>query len=208
MLSLMTEHGRKHCDPITRLLERARAGDGGARDELFGIVYADLRQAAEGLLAAGNWPRDAMGGTELVNTACMRLLDRDQMDAENRRHFFFLLGRAMHDVLVEEARSATAAKRGGGKRPGTLVEFAVDGETTVVGMLELSAAIAELHEADPEAARVVRLRYFCGRSLRDTAELMGSSLAVTRRHWDYARAWLRVRLGGERKGGDEPDFAN
>lgn len=182
---------------ITRLLDRARGGDDGARDQLFELVYSDLRAIAQSLLASGRWPRGAIGGTELVNSACLRLLGREQLDAENRRHFFYLLGRAMHDVLVEEARRETADKRGGGRRAEALVEFAVEGDTAVFATLELSEAITELHEIDPEAARVVRLRFFCGRSLRETAEIMGTTLAVVRRHWDYASAWLRVRLDGD-----------
>jgi len=193
----MTGEGHDPRGAVTRLLDRAREGDACARDELFDLVYADLRAIAQRLIGAGSGPPGAFQATELVNAACLHMLDQERLDAENRRHFFYLLKRAMHDVLVKEARSAAADKRGGGRQRVPLVEFAVDDTTTVCGMLELSAAIAELHEIDPDAASVVRLRYFCGRSLRETAELMDSSLAVVRRHWDYAQAWLRVRLAGD-----------
>lgn len=135
-----------------------------------------------------------LDGTSLVNDACERLLGRSLLDAADRRHFFYLFGRAMHDVLVELARSDMAAKRGGGRRPIALVDFQVDGESQNIELLDLEQAIGELRKSEPRAAQIVDLRFFGGRSLQETAELLGCSFATVRREWDYARAWLRDRL--------------
>lgn len=183
---------------ITVLLRRMREGHEPAKDELFRIVYNDLRAMARGALRSGGFGYLGLDGTAVVNSACARLLGRDQLDAEDRRHFFFLLLRAMQDVLVEEARSAMAAKRGGGHRRVELHDT-VDGNMNAEGtarydVIDLHEALNELQIKDPEGARVVQLRFFAGRTLVETAELMGITLAIVRGHWDYAKAWLAQRI--------------
>lgn len=177
---------------ITILLQRARSGEAAAANELFERVYDDLRRLARGKY--GHVPGRGLEGTALVNAACERLLGRDALNAEDRRHFFFLLGRAMHDVLVEEARARAAEKRGGDRRQVPLVDFAADGASHTFEMLDLHAALEELRRADPDAAQVVSLRFFGNRTLEEAAEMMGVTFAVARRHWDYAKAWLSERL--------------
>lgn len=178
---------------ITRLLTEARDGRPRALDDLFELLYDDLRAVARRELGkAHNSPVHA---TTLVHSACARLLGRDALDAADRRHFFFLLGRAMHDVLVEGVREERSQKRGGGWRRQTLVEFECDDRAVVADALDLAEALGALERVDPESHRVVMLRCFGGRTLREAAELMECTFATARGHWDYARAWLRERLG-------------
>lgn len=178
---------------ITKLLTEARGGRPRALDDLFALLYDDLcAMARRRLRDAGNSPVHA---TDLVHSACERLLERDALDADDRGRFYFILGRAMHDVLVERIRAERAQKRGGGWRRSTLLEFESEGHTFAADALDLAEALNALEDADPESHRVVVLRWFGGRSLRETAELTGSTLAKVRGHWDYARAWLRTRLG-------------
>lgn len=190
--------------PLTALLARTTAGDAGARDELFRIVEPDLRRVAQRILSVGGWPPTAPTGTELVSMACVRLLDRDALHARDRDEFFKLLYRSMHDVLVDEARRVTAAKRGGGHQRVPMVDIAVDGGSTRYHVLDLHAALRELAEIDPQGAQVVDLRFFSGLSLEATAASMGCSLAQVRGHWAYARAWLDDRLAGGRPSPEEP----
>lgn len=188
----MSELGATSTGTITSLLREAEAGNRSALEQVFDRVQGDLRGMARGVLRGGGWQN--LQGTELVNMACERLLKREQLNAEDRRHFFFLFGRAMRDILVEEARAAQAAKRGGGRKPAPEVDFAVDGRRTRVGVLELHEALELLKEHDPEGVRVVELRFFAGRTLEETAELMGCTVGVVRGHWSYAKAWLAARL--------------
>lgn len=183
---------------VTLMLRRARDGDRDAEGELFAYVQDDLRTLARKAIRTGAWPQNGVQATELINMACVRLLGRAPIDANDRRHFFFLLGRAMHDVLVEEARRATAQKRGGGRQPAPLVEFEVEKHGLRMDMLQLREALEELRAHDPDGARVVSMLFFSGRTLRETAELLGCTLATVRDHWSYARAWLQARV-------DEPE---
>lgn len=189
---MMSDTGATSTGTITSLLREAEAGNRLALEQVFHRVQGDLRGMARGVLRGGGWQN--LQGTELVNMACERLLKREQLNAEDRRHFFFLFGRAMRDILVEEARAAHAAKRGGGRKPSPEVDFAVDGGRTRFGVLALHEALELLKEHDPEGVRVVELRFFAGRTLEETAELMGCTVGVVRGHWAYAKAWLAARL--------------
>jgi len=177
---------------ITDLLGRMHDGDDRASDELLQIVQAELREIARGLV--GRAARSSIESTELVNAACERLLGKSRLEARNRRHFFFLFGRAMKDVLVEQERSRASAKRGGSHRRIPLLEIVVDGGATNSEILDIRAAVEALREADPQAARVVDLRFFAGRTIAETAELLDCSVASVRREWEYARAWLSEHL--------------
>ena len=184
---------------VTLLLGRVRDGVSDsvrskAFDDLFAYIEVDLRRFAQSVLNAGRLPSGGVNGTELVNMACVRLLGQGRLNAQDRRHFFFVLGRAMSDVLVDEARRTNAKKRGGDWGRVALTEFVIDGESNHIDILDLRTAIDELRAADEIAAKVVEARYLSGRSIAETAELLSISIASTRRNWDYARAWLKIRL--------------
>ena len=105
----------------------------------------------------------------------------------------------MHDVLVDQARADLAQKRGGGMRQLPLLEVNIEQSSSRIDILDLQEALADLGAKDPEAARVVMLRFYAGLTLEEVAETMHQSFAMVRRHWEYARAWLHDRL--TRKGG-------
>lgn len=179
---------------VTRLLADARDGKPDADNLLFRYVQADLRRLAQSILSQSRRPDSVLGGTELVSMAVLRLIDREHISADNRAQFFFMLGRAMHDVLIEENRRAAARKRGGGWTRVALVEFAVDDEKVVVDPLDLSAAVAELTAQDSEAGQVLHLRFFAGLSLDEVALTTQRPLSSVRASWEYSRAWLIRRL--------------
>lgn len=180
-------------ESITSLLVRYRGGDKAAVDELFERVYPELRKIARRTIInyTGKKPLNV---TALVNSACERLLEREQLDAENRTHFFYLLSRAMHDTLVEESRAARAAKRGGQHKHVSIAGIEIPDGSKSMEFVELHGAIEDLRLVDHESAEVVVLRYFGGRTLEEAADALGCSSSVVQRHWVYARAWLRERL--------------
>lgn len=192
----MTTDAPTHSGTITRLLDASHRGDKAAMDDLFDRVYEELRQIARRLTADVPERADLNPAT-LVNAACERLLASEKLNAEDRRHFFFIFGRAMHDVVVDEARRATALKRN--QRPGELLPSSqsVHLDRTTLTLGTLADLVREFHEVDPDAAQVVRLRYFAGRSLRQTASDLGITLAAVRAHWAYAKAWLAERVKGD-----------
>lgn len=183
---------------VTVLLRGARAGDNAAREKLFRLVSEELRGIARGMVGPNGWPALGLDVTSLVNSACVRLLGREQLDAEDRRHFYFLFGRAMHDVLVETVKAAQTQKQGGDRKRVVLMDaMAEDGQSIQADLMDLRGALEEFRGVDAEAARVVEMRYFAQRSIRETAEILGRSVASVRRDWAYASAWLNDRLSGE-----------
>lgn len=179
---------------ITRLLTQADEGDPKAHDELFTLVYKDLRRLAQSLLH--QWPSIPLDGTELVSMACLKLLANEQLSARDRKHFFFVLGRAMNDVLADERRRNRALKRGGGWQRMPLGDPVSNSRQERTAMLDLGPALAELARVDPDAAAVTSLRMGSGYSLREAARILGVSLARVRADWTYAQAWLAARTDG------------
>lgn len=186
---------------VTTLLQESRQGNQTARDRLFAHVVGDLRRIAQALITQTGAGHRGLDGTELVNIAVLRLLAREQLDARDRREFMFVLGRAMHDVLVEEARRAATIKHGGDAKHVPLDEFTVDDERFAIGRKDLEAAICDLEAVDGVAARVVHQRFFVGQTIEQVADTLGMSIHTARLHWSYARAWLADRISRDRLSG-------
>ena len=190
---------------IPRHLHASRAGEAGAADELFEHVYDRLTAIAQGLVRP--LPRKAdLDPSALVAAACEQLLEREKLSASDRAHFYFIFGRAMHDVVVRETRRDLAAKRTPSRDALADTEFEFE-QTRQLTLRTLSMLLVDFTKVDPQAAMVVRQRFFAGRSLRDVATDLDLSLATVRSDWDYARAWLLERLEShsDRTDGDSPD---
>jgi len=164
-------------------------------DSLFDRVYEELQVIARRLTKELPARADLDPAT-LVNAACERLLASHKLNAEDRRHFFFIFGRAMHDVVVDEARRATALKRTPRQEQLLSSTQVVHFDRTTMTLAKLAQLLHEFHQVDPDAAEVVRLRYFAGRSMRQVASDLGITLAAVRAHWSYAKAWLAEHVGG------------
>lgn len=177
---------------LTGWLAAWHAGDRAAGERVCGRVYAELRGMAAGLLGPG-----AAGGTlqptALVNEALIKLIGADA-DFDSRAHFFGAAARAMRQVLVDAARARHADKRGNGQRAEPL-EIALDVAIPDSSeLLALDDALSQLELLDPQAARVVELRYFAGLSIDETAAALGLHPSSAYREWQHARAWLKGRL--------------
>lgn len=179
--------------PITEVL--ARFGpDGGPTDELIPLVYAELRGLARAWMA-----REPKGHTlpptALVHEAYLRLVTDPDMKWDNRRHFFAAAAEAMRRILIERARRVSRQKRGGDQQRVELhEELAPDDGPQVEEVLAVNAALDELEALDPQMAQVVKLRYFGGLTVEETAQAMGESPRTINRHWTAARAWLKRRI--------------
>ena len=190
---------------VTVLLDRVRAGDAAAFDRLVGQLYGELRAIAHA-------QRRRLGAAETVNTTAVVHEAYAKLggaaggaDFADRTHFLRVAARAMRDVIVDYARAQHADKRGGGARVLSLDSAGLDAAGPVAAadafdpaeVLSVDGALADLERLDPEAARVVELRYFAGLSVDETAEALGLSPSTVKRRWAVARAWLYRRLADD-----------
>jgi RNA polymerase sigma factor (TIGR02999 family) len=187
---------------VTTILSAIERGDPRAAEQLLPLVYDELRRLAVQKLAQEK-PGQTLQATALVHEAYLRLVDSDnEQDWSGRGHFFAACGEAMRRILIENARRKQSLKRGGGQR-----HLDSDGVDIALpepceDLLALDEALVRLAAADPQAARLVQLRYFTGLTIADAAEALGMAPRSAARLWTFARAWLRREIeadGGSRK---------
>ena len=151
------------------------------------------------MLFRSETPGQTLQATALVHEAYLRLVGADEdLYWDNRGHFFAAAAEAMRRILVENARGKQAAKRGGGRARADFDVNELAAPELREDLLALDEALNQLAEADPEAARLVQLRYFAGLTLAEAAQVLGVSARTADRLWAYARAWLHRALEGGR----------
>jgi len=178
---------------VTRLLDAAAAGDRQAAAELLPLVYDELRKLAAARMAAES-PGHTLDATALVHEAYLRLIGDQEFDG--RGHFFAAAAEAMRRILVDAARRRHAEKRGGqrDRLPLSDVEIAAPEPDEVLAVNE---ALDELARVDPQAAHLVKLRFFVGLTAAEAANAMSLSVRSAHDLWAYARAWLRRHMRSE-----------
>jgi RNA polymerase sigma factor (TIGR02999 family) len=187
---------------VTQLLRSAAAGDRQAAADLLPLVYDELRRLAAHRIAHEK-PGHTLQPTALVHEVYLRMVgDTDEPHWDGRAHFFAAAAEAMRRILVESARRKESLKRGGGADRvecdlGQLPALEIHED-----LLALDEALDRLTAADPEAAQLVKLRYFAGLTLAEAAEALGISTRTADRLWAYARAWLHQAVTGEKTGGE------
>ena len=176
---------------VTRILNAIEQGDTRATDELLPLVYEELRLLAAQKLSHET-PGQTLQATALVHEAYMRLIGEEKQDWKNRRHFFKTAAEAMRRILIDNARRKKRLKRGGERQRNELDEALLgqDDGIPVDDLLALDEALVKLSQEDEIKAEVVKLRYFAGLSVEQTADVLEISPRTVKRHWAYARAWL------------------
>jgi RNA polymerase sigma factor (TIGR02999 family) len=175
---------------VTRILSAIEQGDPKVADQLFPLIYDELRTLAAQKLAQEK-PGQTLQATALVHEAYLRLVDQKHAPQWNgRTHFFRAAAEAMRRILVDRARAKRAQKRGGGRRQ---VDLELAGEAVDEAADEIVAldeALEGFTRHDPAKAELVKLRYFAGMSVEEAASVLGISRATADRHWRYAKTWL------------------
>lgn len=179
---------------LTDLLHQAGAGDESATQQLFELVYEELKSLARFCLrnerSGHTWQT-----TDLVNEAVAKILRTDAL-AHDRAYFFAASARAMRQLLVEHARRKSAAKRPQQRVPLDDVFDSLTREQSI-DLVALDDALQQLESLDQRKHDVVQMRFFGGRTLKETADLLGVSLRTAEKDWQFAKAWLRSVMDSE-----------
>jgi RNA polymerase sigma factor (TIGR02999 family) len=178
---------------VTLLMNAAADGDTSAADQLLPLVYDQLRRAAQQGMA-GERGDHTLSATALVHEAYLKLVGPRQVPWAGRGHFYAAAAQAMRRILIDHARSRAAR---GGDRGLRLEEIGDVGTLAAADsdrILAVDAAVSRLEAEDPEAAAVVRLRFFAGLRVDQAAEALGISPRTAARLWGYARAVLYREL--------------
>jgi RNA polymerase sigma factor (TIGR02999 family) len=179
---------------VTRILSAVEQGDAHAAEQLLPLVYAELRKLAAQKLTQEK-PGQTLDATALVHEAYLRLVGPEEARGWNGKgHFFAAAAEAMRRILVENARRKKRVKHGGTRQRVEIEDAAREVEEPPDDFLDMHQALCALEQADAVAAQVVKLRYFTGLTLPQTAEAMGLSLRTAERNWTFARTWLHRAL--------------
>lgn len=187
---------------VTRILSQVESGDPAAAEQLLPLVYEELRKLAAARLAQEK-PGQTLQATALVHEAYMRLVCRGEKPLDgglkkdewnSRGHFFGAAAEAMRRILVEQARRKNRARHGGNLKRVELTEVTAPRSPNADTILAVDEAVARLAEEEPETAEVVKLHFFAGLTLEETADALQISRASVYRHWAFARASLRLHL--------------
>lgn len=181
---------------VTQLLLEWNGGDGSALDKLLPIVYTELHRVADNYLRRER-PGHTLQATALINETYLRLVGAQNVQWENREQFFGIAANLMRRVLVDHARGAHAAKRGGNAQNLPLEVATLVVQERDENLLLLDEALERLADVDSQACRIVELRYFAGLTIDETAELLQLSPTTVKREWAAARAFLHREIGGE-----------
>ena len=190
----MSEHSPEAAE-ITILLRKWREGDSQAFDQVTQYVYDDLRRRAAAYMRHERIGH-TLQTTGLVHEAFIKLIDKQEIEWEDRNHFLAVAAQAMRRILVDHARTRKRAKRGGKNEdlPLDAVTHVASADNTNVDLIALDEALNNLATFDERQAQIVELKYFGGMTLDETADVLGVSRVTVKRDWQIARAWLKQQM--------------
>ncbi len=181
---------------VTRILDRVQQGEAGAAEELLPLVYEELRRLAA-LKLSQEKPGQTLQPTALVHEAWLRLVRQEDRQWADRKHFIFAAAVAMRRILIESARRKARLKHGGLLERVEFQETVLSSPIKSDELLALDEALERFAREEPQAARLVELRYFAGLSHQEAAEVLGVSRRAADGLWAYARAWLLAEIRHE-----------
>jgi RNA polymerase sigma factor (TIGR02999 family) len=176
-------------DPtLSSLIVSADRGDPAAADALFSALYAELHRMAQRQLAR-NASDMTLGATTLLHEAYLDMAQRDRVFPD-RGPFMAYAARVMRTLIIDYVRSRKAGKRGGAFHITALEADPADPAGEADELTRIGDGIDELARIDPVLAQVVDLKFFCGFTFAEIAEMRGLSERTVQRHWEKARLYL------------------
>ncbi|MEM6777596.1 MAG: sigma-70 family RNA polymerase sigma factor [Planctomycetota bacterium] len=184
---------------VTEILSSSQKGNAQKTDQLFSVLYEDLRRMA-GRFLQSEPQRQKLSSSSLVHQAYMRMVDQNHVDWQGKTHFFAIGATVMRRVLVDHARRTRAQKRGGG-----WVRRELDDEVTFLlsrdeDVMALDELLNQLNQLSPRQAKIVELRFFGGLAMKEIAAELNLGLRTVEKEWAMARAWMRRELRGSDEG--------
>ena len=174
---------------VTQILDRAQQGDLKAAEELLPLVYEELRKLAVAKIAQQP-PGQTLQATALVHEAWLKLGGDPLAKWHNREHFFRACAEAMRHILIDRARAKQSKKRGSGQVPVNWTELDIAENAEPDTLLMVDEALEHLAAAHPQKAELVKLRFYAGFTMEQTAQALGLSEKTVKRQWTHARALL------------------
>jgi RNA polymerase sigma factor (TIGR02999 family) len=180
------EHGS---DSVTCILNAASEGDRQAAEDLIPLVYGELRKLAAWRLGQ-EAEEHTLQATALVHEAYLKLSPGEHQ-WQGSNHFFRAAAEAMRRILIDRARRRKAIRHGGEMQRTGFVEDLIEVPSAKDDeILAINDILDRFARIEPRMAEVVKLRYFVGMRIQETAEALGISTPTAKRDWTYARAWL------------------
>jgi RNA polymerase sigma factor (TIGR02999 family) len=174
---------------VTRLLNSIDSGDAKAAEELLPLVYGELRKLAAAKMAHES-PNQTLQPTALVHEAWLRLTGNENVKWNGRAHFFGAAAEALRRILVDNARRTRAARHGGKHQRLNVEDIEIAAPEKEAELLAINESLEKLAALDKQKAELVKLRYFVGLTIDESAAILGVSVPTANRWWTYARAWL------------------
>lgn len=178
---------------ITEILHSWSSGNRDAADELFPLVYDELRRLAQSYLRQER-SGHTLQPTALVHEAYLRLVDQTRVNWQNRSHFYGIAAQMMRRILIDHARAHATDKRGGAAERLSLEDANISVEQDATDLIALDEALINLARFDERKSRVVELLYFGGLENKEAAEVLGVSEKTIQRDWKMAKLWLYREL--------------
>lgn len=180
---------------ITQLLHAWRSGDQLALERLTEVVYNELHRMAQRYMAREKGDH-TLQTTALIGEVYVRLIKANEVEWQDRAHFFAVCAQMMRRILTDFARAHGYQKRGAGAPHIPLNEVMVVSAQPPLDLVALEQALTRLGETDMRKSKVIELRFFGGLTIEQTAEVLQISPETVMRDWSVARAWLLRELDG------------
>lgn len=186
----------KEKSEVTKLLVKVQKGDGEAYNQLFPLIYSELKRLAYSKLQSEH-EDITVSETELVHEVYLKMIDQTCIEASDKNHFLAIAARCMRQILVDHARKKKAEKRGGDQKDVTYVDELLKAHQESEEIIDLNDKLNELSKLDERMADVVTLRYFGQMTVHQTAKALDVSERTVKRDWAKARGWLYKELKKE-----------
>ncbi len=179
---------------VTQILIRIEEGDAQATNDLFPLVYEELKRLATAKLK-NEQDQQMLEATGLVHEAYLRLVDSKDDQWSGRAHFFSAAAEAMRRILIDQARARKSLKRGGLDKTLSLDTVGPITARKADELISLNDALDQLQSVDSTKAQLVKLKFFVGMTTNQAAEILDIPLRTAERNWAFARAWLYQKMG-------------